>query len=76
MSAHVLFLFIKGVGGKEMKSVACLAFYLFFPTSWSPDKSAYLKTIFFISHPNICCRYSKEPSHPDFSFEHPNTCLN
>ena len=27
-----------------------------------PDKSAYWKTTFFISHPKICCGYSKEPS--------------
>ena len=26
------------------------------------DKSLYWKSIFFISHPNICCGYSKEPS--------------
>ena len=26
-----------------------------------PDKSAYWKTIFFISHPKICCGYSNEP---------------
>ena len=27
-----------------------------------PDKSAYWKFIFFLSHPHICCGYSKEPS--------------
>ena len=36
-----------------------------------PDKSAYWKTIFFISHPNICCGYWKEPSQWDGSFVHP-----
>ena len=35
------------------------------------DKSAYWKIIFFISHPKICCGYSKEPSQCDGSFEHP-----
>ena len=27
-----------------------------------PDMRAYWKIIFFISRPNICCGYSKEPS--------------
>ena len=34
------------------------------------DRSAYWKNIFLVSHPNICCGYSKEPSEWDGSFEH------
>ena len=33
--------------------------------------SAYWKISFFISHQNICCGYSKEPSQGDGSFEYP-----
>ena len=36
-----------------------------------PDKSAYGKLFFLFLSQNICCGYSKEPSHCDGSCEHP-----
>ena len=36
-----------------------------------PDKGVYRKIIFLFLNQNICCGYSKEPSHGDGSFEHP-----
>ena len=40
--------------------------------SRSIDKSAELKILFFLFlNQNVCCRYSKEPTQCDSSFEHP-----
>ena len=49
--------------------------YSKFPTiKWHtrpPDKNASWKIIFLFLNQNICCGYSKEPSHWDGSYEHP-----
>ena len=36
-----------------------------------PYKREYFQIIFLFLNQNICCGYSKEPSHGDGSFEHP-----
>ena len=36
-----------------------------------PDKVRIRKSFFLFLNQNICCGYSKEPSHPDGSFESP-----
>ena len=60
---------------KYTKIIATLCFKLL-QKSWLQLRARNRKMIFLFLNQNICCGYSKEPSHWDGSFEHPKHMLN
>ena len=56
-------------------------FFVLFELCWTPHAGLQIrvcnwKLLFLFLNQNICCGYSKEPSHRDGSFEHPKHMFN
>ena len=49
--------------------------YIFYKRTAPQIRMHIQKLIFLFHNQNVCCGYSKEPSHGDGSFEHPKQML-